>query len=182
MAQDWSEFWQSLGWTDETINEDDLQQRLRTRAAQYARVVTDDDHIARMTVLMFELGTEYYALDVMAVQTVRADLRMTSVPGLPAFYPGVMNNRGRITTVLDLRQLFDVPVDSPADEVIVVRSAGLELGLLATRVRAVLDLPLAEIQPVENMRYARGITPDRITVLDVARLFEDDRLVIGGNR
>src|SRR5690606_24602682 len=129
------------------------------------------------------LGTEYYGVDVMQVHNVRNTGPITRVPGLPAFYRGVLNVRGQIITVLDLRLFFDIPVEtteSPPDELVVVRANGLEIGLLAHNIEGVQVVPQGQVEPAENMRYAFGITPQRRLLLDMTHLFQDDRLLVGG--
>jgi purine-binding chemotaxis protein CheW len=135
------------------------------------------------TVLTFELGSEHYGVDVMAVRGTRTISRITRVPGTPPFYRGVVNVRGQVITVMDLRLFFGISSgeeNMPPDELVVVRGAGLEIGLLAHNVEGVLTLPNEKFEPVDNMRYAIGVTKDRLVLLDVQRLLEDDQLVIGG--
>jgi purine-binding chemotaxis protein CheW len=133
--------------------------------------------------LNFRLGDEYYGVDVMTVQSVRTIRRVTRVPGIPHFYRGVVNVRGQVITVLDLRLFFDVPVHDEAiapDELVVVKAAGLEIGLLAHNIEGVQAIPLDTVEPVENMRYAWGVTRNQLVLLDVERLLEDEQLVVGG--
>jgi purine-binding chemotaxis protein CheW len=118
----------------------------------------------------------------MLIRGVRSAGKITPVPGVPSFYPGVVNIRGQIVTVLDLRVLFGLEIDrrDVPDEMIVVQSGRLELGLLAHHVRGVVNIPAAAVEPLDEVRYARGITGDRLVLLDVPRLFEDERLIVGG--
>lgn len=117
----------------------------------------------------------------MLVQAVRTLPRITPVPGVPAFYRGVVNLRGKITTVIDLRLFFDISTEeaAPPGELVVVRSNNLEMGLLAHYVQGVVSVPYALLEPMPDMRYARGVTADRLVLLDLAPLFEDNRLIIG---
>lgn len=171
---------------DQLISDDPqvaIQARLRQRAAQYAAPLTEPDSAAdRFTALTFDLGGERYGVDVMLVQAIRTAPHITPVPGSPRFYRGVVNLRGRITTVLDLRVFFDLNADDlqQPDELVVVRANRLEMALLAHHVRGVDDIPKAEIEPMTDMRYTFGVTPERLVLLDIAALFEDERLVIGG--
>lgn len=181
---DWEAIRQSMDVEDDRHSAERLQLLLRQRAQQYA-APKKHDRIAEEghTVLMFELGSEHYAVDVMLVRNVRTIDAMTRVPGLPRFYRGVVNVRGQVITVLDLRLFFDMPVGEeaqPPNEMIVVGAHGLEIGLLAHNVEGVISVPKAKIDPVDNMRYALGVTVDRLVLLDIAHMFQDNRLIVGG--
>jgi purine-binding chemotaxis protein CheW len=137
---DWEAVWQTLNWDDETRDKVAEATRLRQRAEQYAapprEAKVDDD---ALTVLAFELGGEHYGVDVMLVRGVRSMTKIARVPGIPSFYRGVVNVRGQILTVLDLRTFFDIPAasDHVPDELVTVRANDLEIGLLADSVSGV---------------------------------------------
>jgi purine-binding chemotaxis protein CheW len=169
---------------DNRVQQQRLQERLRQRARQYAaanaraEALTEEEADA---VLTFRLGSEHYALDVTCVQGVRPVTRMTRVPGVPAFYRGVVNIRGQVLSVLDLRDFFNVGMsdeDAPG-EIILTAAGQLTLALLAHHIEDVISLPKTAVQSAE-MRYARGITQERMIVLDLEQLFTDERLIIGG--
>ncbi|NWF71265.1 MAG: purine-binding chemotaxis protein CheW [Chloroflexi bacterium] len=174
--------WHSLDWQDDSQLVA-IQKRLRQRAQQYAappkqRVESDEVE----TALVFHLGEEVYGVDVMLVRAVRPVSKITRVPGTPPFYRGVMNIRGQITTVMDLRLFFDLPVNEtqPPLELVVMRAVGLEIGFLAHEVSGVVSIPRAAIQMPGETRFARGVTAERMVLLNVGQIFESERLVIGG--
>lgn len=181
---DWEDVLTSLDWDDEERNQDAIRRRLHKRAQQAATPIkkADIDLTNSYTALSFNLGAEHYGVDVMLVQGVRTISKITRVPGTPRFYRGVVNIRGQIITVMDLRMFFDMVFDEQdmPHELILVRSNSLEIGLLAHHVEGVLTVPRAAIEPLEDMRYAIGLTMGRLVMLDIERLFEDERLVIGG--
>ncbi|MFW5691912.1 MAG: chemotaxis protein CheW, partial [Chloroflexota bacterium] len=117
------------------------------------------------------------------VRTVREVHSITPVPAVPQFYRGVVNIRGQIITVMDLRIFFGMSVESQdiPRELAVVNTGDLEIGLLAHQVQEVRVVQLTEIAPVEDIRYARGITRDGLIVLDIARLFQEKRLIAGAS-
>jgi len=181
---DWDAVWKSLNWDDANGSEEASQARLHQRAQAYAAPPPKVDGLEdAKTVLVFTLGEERYGIDVMTVRSVRTISHITRVPGTPAFYRGVVNVRGQIVTVMDLRLLFDIStVDekSAPDELIVAQANHLEIGLLAHNVEGVMTVPEADIEPVDNIRYALGVTVERLVLLDIDRLFEDSRLIVGG--
>jgi purine-binding chemotaxis protein CheW len=181
---DWEAVWKSLNWDDLRGSEEAMQARLHQRALTYAappaKFETLDD---AKTVLVFALGEERYGIDVMTVRSVRTISHITRVPGTPAFYRGVVNVRGQVVTVMDLRLLFDISISdekSSPDELIVAQANQLEIGLLAHNVEGVMVVPQAEIEPVDNIRHALGVTVERLVLLDIDRIFDDSRLIVGG--
>jgi len=180
---DWQALWKELDWSDPQRQENAMRERLRQRAVQYAEPTrTDEDAIASETILVFELGDEVYGVDVMLVRSVRTIQNVMPVPGTPNFYRGVVNIRGNITTVMDLRLFFEMTVSTSKmpGELIVVNSNALEIGLLADHVRDVIRVQAGMVERLDDVRYARGLVQGRIIWLDVALLFEDQRLIVGG--
>jgi purine-binding chemotaxis protein CheW len=174
--------WESLEWHDDTQLAA-IQKRLRQRAQQYAAPIkerTTPEDVEN--ILSFRLGEEQYGVDVMLVRAVRPVTRITRVPSTPAFYRGVINVRGQILSVLDLRLFFEVSANEahPPEELVIVRAIGLEIGLLAHHINGVISIPHGAIQSPGDTRFARGVTEDRLVILNVGQIFESDRLIIGG--
>ena len=177
----WQRLWEELDWHEER-QQQAIQQRLQQRAQAFAEQnidTTDTGSVHR--VLAFQLGNEKYGADVMLVRTVRTIQAITAVPGTPAFYRGVVNIRGKIITVMDLRYFFGMNVDleDTPGELLVINANELEIGILAHHVQDVMAIPASAVEPLEDMRFALGMAPGRLVLLDFARMFEDERLVIG---
>lgn len=182
---DWETVWKSLNWDDEQRQQSVNAERLRQRAQHYAEPVKDQETVPEdaRSVLAFELGQERYAIDVKFVRGIRSLGAIAHIPGSPNFYQGVINVRGQIITVVDLRNFFQIPSiddrDAP-NEVVLVHAGKLEMALLAHHVMGVDSIPLSAIKPVEHMPYALGLTSEKTILLDVAQLFQDERLIVGG--
>ncbi len=162
------------------------RERLRQRAIQYAQPVVDDDDLMRdaRPLLTFMLDDERYGLDVMLVRGVRSIQYIVPVPGVPDYYPGIINVRGQVITTFDLRRFLGLVIRQPEvlpSEAILVRSHQLTLALLAHRVDGVINVPMTAIKPVGTLTYAQGVTEDHLTVLNLAQLFEDERLIVGAD-
>jgi purine-binding chemotaxis protein CheW len=122
----------------------------------------------------FYLDREEYGVDVRQVQEIRRLTEITSVPRAPEFVRGVINLRGRILPVLDLRRklgLGDV-AESRAARIVVVRVRERLLGLLVDGASQVLKIPVSRVEPAPEEVVERG--GDYIR--GVAKL--DDRLII----
>lgn len=179
---DWQELLNQLDWQDATRQERALRNRLKERAQHYAmpKNTADREHADVLHVVTFRLGDERCALDVRAVRGVRSVDTITRVPSTPPFYRGVVNVRGQIISALDLQAFFDLggtPITPK--ELLVVESNQLTLAILTNRVEDVVTIARGAIE-VMDMRYALGVTRDRITVLDIDQITADDRLIVGG--
>jgi len=137
--------------------------------------------------VIFHLGGEGYALEVARVQEVIDLTQLTQVPGGPKYLRGVINLRGHVVPVYDLRIPFDLAVDpepSRAPCVLIVETqVGTDLrvtGLLVDRVSDVLDFAPEEVQPApplglgKALPFVRGLIRHQegfLLVLDVDRVF-----------
>ncbi|MFN8371748.1 MAG: chemotaxis protein CheW [Anaerolineae bacterium] len=174
--------WNSLEWHDDTQLVT-IQQRLKQRAQLYAAPLKERATLEDVeNILAFQLGEERYGVDVMLVRAVRPVARITRVPATPPFYRGVINIRGQIITVLDLRLFLEINVNdsTPPQELVIVRAIGLEIGLLAHHISGVTSLRHSDIQSPGDTRFARGVTSDRLVLLNIGQIFESERLIIGG--
>ncbi len=102
-------------------------------------------------VVALHLGDEIYGVDIACIHTVLTPQPITQVPNVPAYVRGVMNLRGRILPVLDLRTRFGLP-SLQADKqksarIVIVEAAGLTAGLVVDSVSEVLRLPDSAIEP-----------------------------------
>lgn len=183
-APDWQALWRELDWGDESRREQATRERLKQRARQYAALppAKDDELAGKRFVLTFALGDERYAIDVQLVRIVRSVDKVFPVPGIPHFYPGVVNVRGQIITALDLRLFFGMALEesNPPRELIMVDVNHLRIGLLAHHIYDVVSVPATAVEAIEDIRYAHGVTAEQLVLLDLARMFEDERLIVGG--
>jgi len=176
---DWQMIWDELGWEDEGQWQRLAEERLRQRASAYAAPqAAPTSEAALLRVLSFRLGEERYGLDVQAVRGVRPLGQMARLPHAPAFYIGIISQRGQMVTVCDLRPFFGLginPQEAAAEEVVLIEGQGLRLGLLAHHIEDVQPILRAEIGAAA-LRYARGITQDRLIILDLEAMLSDERL------
>lgn len=111
---------------------------------------------------------------------------ITPLPGTPAFLLGIVNVRGRILPVIDIRRFFDLPQIGLTDlhRIILVRSDELEFGVLADAITGLRAVPAADLQvslpTLEGIRsdYLKGVIADRVAVLDFDRILADPRIII----
>ncbi|MEW6546831.1 MAG: chemotaxis protein CheW [Bacillota bacterium] len=120
---------------------------------------------AEQGVVVFQLGDEEYAITVERVrEVVKAD-RITRVPGAPAYVRGIINLRGRVVPVIDLRQRLGLdarPVERP--RIMVVEDGAALVGMLVDRASEVLRVRPGQLQPPdevlqgdENSRFVEAV-------------------------
>ena len=139
-----------------------------------------------LEVVVFTLASERYAIESVYVREVHPVRDLTPLPCTPPFLAGVMNVRGDILAVYDLGILFGLaepPVES-LNQVIVVDYSNLSFGILADASTETATLSTGDLEPFHPPRGdhpgppAKGMTRDRLMVLDVPGMAGDERLVI----
>jgi purine-binding chemotaxis protein CheW len=161
------------------------QQILKQRAATLAAPAQAPDRGPTLEIVEFCLGGEYYAVDATYVREVFPLTELTYIPCTPVFVLGVVNVRGEIVSVIELKKLFGLPERGLTDlnKVVILHTDALTFGILADRIVGVRDLPVAEIQaPLASMAGARedfllGIAGDMV-VLDAQKLLSDPKIIV----
>jgi purine-binding chemotaxis protein CheW len=164
----------------------EVQRVLRARAHALAKVPEQPQVGATLELLEFSLAHERYAVETYYVQEVHPLRELTPLPATPAFVLGIVNLRGRILPVFDLKRFFDLPEKGLTDlhRIIVVRSAGVELGLLADGVVGVrsigVDCLQSSLPTLTGIRaqYLKGVTDQRLVVLDLERVLSDPKIIV----
>jgi len=107
----------------------------------------------RSQYLTFALGQQSYGVEILRVQEIKGYTAITPVPRMPAHVKGVMNLRGTVVPVVDLRARFGMPAeDYTRFTVIIVVNVGERIaGLVVDAVSDVLDVDASEIVPAPDM-------------------------------
>ncbi len=104
--------------------------------------------------LTFGLGEEVYGLEILKVQEIIGLMRVTRVPGLPEVIRGVVNLRGKVIPVVDLRKQFSMEVKADTERtcIVVVRiwreGQALTVGLIVDDVREVMAIAEGQLEAV----------------------------------
>ncbi len=144
--------------------------------------------------LTFRLGEEVFAFDVAKTREVLDFTSVTRVPGSPRFMLGVINLRGGVVPIIDLRLKFGMPVVARTRETcIIVLDLSLDgeqttVGAVADSVREVLDLDDSQIEPPPRIgtrlktEFIRGMgrigESGFLILLDIDRVFSSDELML----
>jgi purine-binding chemotaxis protein CheW len=108
---------------------------------------------ATREVLVFVLGKEEYGVDILKVQEIRGYEKVTPIPSAPAYLKGVVNLRGIIVPVIDLRIKFGLaePRYDSFTVVIILRVSGRVIGMVVDGVSDVVALAASEVKPAPQL-------------------------------
>lgn len=136
--------------------------------------------------LTFTLGDEEYGLEILKVQEIKGHLGITPIPNTPPEIKGVMNLRGTVVPVVDLRVKFSMePRDYDKFTVIILVNVGERiLGLVVDAVSDVLDIPAGQVRPAPELgrtdtRFIVGmatVAEKLVVLLDVAKLVAEETI------
>ncbi len=170
-----------------SLSPEEAQVKMEERAGALARVPPRPPHADEvLEVATFILANERYALETRHIREVVRFSEFTPVPGAPDFLVGLLNLRGEVLAVFDLRKFFGVPYKGVSDlsRVIVLGGERAELGVLADGAHEVMTLRIDEVfEPPGSVagigrEYLRGVTKDALIVLDGAALLQATQLFI----
>lgn len=139
-----------------------------------------------MQVVVFSLANETYGIATEFAKEVQPLRDVTPVPCTPDFCVGVINIRGSIYPVIDIRSFFGVPKKevTALTKVILVDAAGLTVGILADEVSGAASVPITDIKPPlaaqssAKEEYILGVTQKMLIILNLEALLRDDRIII----
>ena len=129
--------------------------------------------------LQFDLGNESYAIALLNVKEVIPVPETTPLPNAPTYYIGIMNLRGQIISIVDLRKKLKINKKEESEEaVIIVDFEGVSIGLVVDSINYVLNVAATEVAEVPEIRsqvnaqYVQGVHrgEDKLTImLDLAK-------------
>lgn len=159
-----------------------LQERARALAAPLP--VPDDGETIR--IVEFVLSRERYGFEARWVRSIHPLRQLTVLPCTPPHVLGIVNLRGHVVAVIDIRRFFGLPQRGLADldKVVVLTDGAMEFGVLADSVPGARtlrrDALQGDIPTFGGIRqaYLLGVTADRLAVLDAARLLHDPALKV----
>jgi len=144
------------------------------------------------TFLSFKLSEEVFAINVSQVLNILEMSQITRIPKAPNYMKGVINLRGTVLPVVDLRIKFNLPEkETTVDTSIIVlninlNGEGVLVGILVDAVREVLELKNSEIAPTPsigtkyNSGFIKGMwrTDDKfIMILDIDKVFSTEEII-----
>ncbi|MBF0557290.1 MAG: chemotaxis protein CheW [Nitrospirae bacterium] len=140
-------------------------------AVQVVKTAAGDELLQLVT---FNLGNEEYAVAILKVQEINRMKEITRVPNSPAYVEGVINLRGKVIPVVNLRDKFGLPAKENNEQtrIMIMDIQGITMGLVVDAVSEVLRIPSSTVEPTPPM--ASNISAEFIK--GIAKV--DDRLII----
>lgn len=137
--------------------------------------------IKEIQVACFRLGDDLYAIDIMRIKEIVRPLKLTSLPRFPDFVEGIINLRGIVMPVVDLRKRFGLPETgiTSGTRFLIVKQTGQILALVVDEVTEVVTVSIKDIKPPPlmgegvNAGYLLGVClagEEMIMLLDLDRL------------
>jgi purine-binding chemotaxis protein CheW len=110
-------------------------------------------HLSSREVLTFRLGNESYAVDILKVQEIRGVDRVTQIPNVPEFIRGVIDLRGVIVPIVDMRMKFNLPSAeyNQFTVVIILNVIDRVVGIVVDAVADVITLTDEQIRPAPEV-------------------------------
>lgn len=159
---------------------------LKERARALAQPLESASPVDSFEAIEFVLAYERYAIESAFVNEIYPVRTLTALPCVPAFVMGIINVRGEVRSVIDLRTLFELPSRgiTDLDKALILEADGMILGVLADSIVGVCRLDPIDIKPPPHTftglrnRYLKGVTAERLAVLDARALLSDPRIVV----
>src|SRR5512147_1018792 len=136
-----------------------------------------------LQLVSFNIGSEEFGVDILKVQEINRMVEITRVPQAPHYVEGVINLRGKVIPIVDLRKRFNLQMKEydKNTRIVVVDIGGTIMGMIVDAVSEVLRLPASTIEaPPEivtgvNSEYIKGVAKlsDRLLIfLDLSKVID----------
>ncbi len=137
-------------------------------------------------IITFTLAAETYGIESVFVREVYPLKNFTPLPGAPSFIFGIVNVRGQILPIVDLKKFFNLPEKGLAElnKIIILTNDQMEFGIMADIVNGTQAIELEDILAVPptvsgiGEKYLKGVTKDNIMVLEAESILNDEKIIV----
>ncbi|KMQ50335.1 Positive regulator of CheA protein activity (CheW) [Chitinispirillum alkaliphilum] len=159
---------------------------LKSRARELARPLVQEKKEEFTDLVLFTLSGERYGVSSHFAQETLTLKNFTVLPFTPPFIAGIINVRGNIVSIVDMRELLGLSKQAISDmnRVIILHSENMCFGILVDLVAGYQSVRVNEIRKAPHMinqrleTYISGVTKERLIVLDAEKILSDKRLVV----
>jgi purine-binding chemotaxis protein CheW len=168
-----------------------MKKEIRTRLKNRAIAMAQEPEqkmaaSAIIGVITFTLASETYGIESAFVREVYPLKDFTPLPGVPPYIFGIINVRGQILPIVDLKKFFNLPEKGLGEmnKVIILRNDQMEFGILADEVHGTQAIELEDIQVVPSTvsgigeEYLKGVTKESLILLNGEKLLTDKSIVV----
>lgn len=159
------------------------------------KLKTEEAKAEALEIIEFEINNntavEKYAFDIKYINEVFRNKKITPLPCTPSFIIGIMNCRGKILSVIDLRNFLGFTTDikdlNDVKQIVVVRVNDLEVGIAVDNILGYYTISLAELQEniftvTNEMRaFFIGISKNNTIVLDIKNIMSSEKIIVDDN-
>lgn len=190
-AIDWSEVHRRIDAAQSALerraDQDERKQILASRARALAQEPEQQAAAESLIeIVEFTLAYEKYGLESGYVREVYPLKDLTVLPGTPRHVLGIVNVRGQILSVIDLKRFFDLPQKGLTDlnKLIVLESGPMAFCVLADVIGGVRSLPVrnlvSSLPTITGLRadFLQGVSPDGAIILDAAKLLSSSVIIV----
>lgn len=165
----------------------EIRTLLKNRARELAKEPEKKEMNSDITeIIEFTLASERYGIESGFVKEVYPIHDFTPLPGVPSFIYGIINVRGRIIAIVDLRKFFNLPDKGLGElnKVVLIHNKRMEFGILTDTVQGIREIFLEDILPVPptitgiGEEYLKGITKNKIILLNGENILNDEKLFV----
>jgi purine-binding chemotaxis protein CheW len=165
----------------------EIHTKLKERARDMAKEAAEQKSVSEaMELITFSLVTEIYGIESIFVREVYPLRDFTPLPGVPSYILGIINVRGQILPVVDLKKFFNLPEKGLGElnKVLILDNGKMEFGILADVVHGTQSIELETIRVVPptvtgiGEEYLKGVTTENLIILNGERLLTDKGIVV----
>jgi purine-binding chemotaxis protein CheW len=194
---DWNEIKSKVASLQELIEQKEIllpkeKRSLLKKRAQVLALREKDETGQQecIEIIVFRLAYETYGIETAFVREVYPLRDYTTLPGTPSFVLGIMNVRGQIVSVIDLKTFFNLPDKGLGElnKVIIMCNERMEFGILADAVEGTHSMALEEILAAPpsvigiGKKYLKGVTKDHIVLLEAESILNDENIILNEQR
>jgi purine-binding chemotaxis protein CheW len=137
-------------------------------------------------ICLFSIGEDTYAIPVSLLTEIIIPQKVFPVPTTPSYVLGVINLRGSIVPIVDIRPALSLPPQSAAGQIAIVKYGAISLGIIVDTVSEVVSVPVSSVQTMPadygaqgRSRFIQGVIQrdtGMASLLNVERIFEEIKL------
>ena len=152
-----------------------LLDKAKTAVTHSGKAISEDES----KYLTFKLAEEEYGVEILKVREIFGMQDITTVPRMPVYMKGVINLRGKVIPVVDLRLKFGLDeIEHTEETCIIVVDVGTEVGIIVDTVSEVLDITGDNIEPPPAM----GASVDTSFILGMGKVGDAVKILLDINR
>jgi len=165
----------------------EIRSRLKKRAIDLAKEPEQERETSTTTdIIEFTLAGESYCIESAFVREVYPLKDFTTLPGVPLYILGIVNVRGQILPVVDLKKFLSLPEKGlgELDKVIILSEEQMEFGILADTINGTKAIYNEDVLPAPptvtgiGEEYLKGVTKEHLIFLNAAKLLSDKSIIV----